>query len=155
MTKDEYKKFCHEEFEKHGFRKTRGMYYRNSQHDLLCALKLQGSFDTGCYINCYYFIGKFENPKEYPKREEYDLYGRPVNVPSKDTYRGQYFMTPLIVYKHYTKEEIKPYFDKAFEEVIMPPIMSGKQELIKRIEQWDFPLPFVKNEEEVRCKLYS
>ena len=155
MNKDEYRKFCHEEFIKRGFKRQKGMYYLSNQDGLLCALRLQGSYGAAYYVNCYYFIGNYSNPKEYPSHSEFDLYDRPITVLSRDTYKGEHFMTALIEFEKYTVEELLPYFNQAFEEIIMPPLVNGKQELLMNIERWGFPLPFVKSKEEVMQKLYT
>ena len=156
MDTSEYKNFCHEEFIKHGFNKQKEMYYHSSNLGLLCALRLQkSSYGAAYYINCYYFIGSYSNPKEYPSHPEFDLYDRPICVLSKDTYKGEHFMTALIEVEKYTVEELLPYFDQAFDEKIMPPLVNGKQELLMHIERWGFPLPFVKSKEEVMQKLYT
>lgn len=155
MDKCEYKKFCHDEFAKRGFKKQKGMYFLLSKDGLLCALRLQGSYGAAYYINCYYFIGNHGSPIDYPSHNNFDLYDRPIRVPSRDTYKGEHFMTPLIEYEKYSAEELLPYFNQAFEEIIMPPLLNGKQELLMNIERWGFPLPFVKSKEEVMQKLYT
>ena len=37
----------------------------------------------------------------------------------------------------YTPEELKPYFDKAFDEFIMPPLLEGKETVLKIMEYYD------------------
>lgn len=136
MTKEEFKQFCHEEFTKHGFQKRRGMYYRKSNLGLLCGLYLQGGYDY-YYINCFYYIGKFDDRKAYPGQYDFDLYSRPICVLSKDTWQGKPFMSALIDYPLYDLDELKPGFDKGFEERILPPLEKGKQELLAHFDEWE------------------
>ena len=153
MDKNEFKKFCHDEFTKREFKKRKNAYYRASEHGLLCVLRLQKSYGEAYYINCSFFIGNFSDPKDYPAREDYDLYDRPICVISRDTYKGEHFMHAMIEYEKYTAEELLPYFTKAFDERIMPPLINGKQELLKQIDLRGFPLKHVKSKEEVLQKL--
>ena len=67
----------------------------------------------------------------------------------------KFSLNALIEFEKYTVEELLPYFNHAFDEVIMPPLINGKQQLLKNIELWEFPLPFVKSKEEVMQKLYT
>lgn len=152
MTKEEFKQFFHEEFVRHGFQKRRSVYYRKSSHDLLCGLYLQGGYDD-YYINCDYFIGKFDNRKAYPGQYDFDLYGRPICVLSKDTFQGKTFMDAMIDYSRYDPEELKPWFDKAFTERILPPLEKGKQELLAHFDEWTTPLVGEKTRESVLKKL--
>jgi len=43
------------------------------------------------------------------------------------TYQGSHFMTDQIEYTEYTEEELRPYFEKAFTEEILPPLILGKK----------------------------
>ena len=153
MDKQEFRSFCHEEFVRRGFKKYRSTYYIYSNCGLLCALWLQSSYGSGYYINCDFFIGYFPDSKTYPSRYDYDLSDRPICVMSKTIYRGKSFMTPLIEYEKYSADELHQYFNKAFTEQIMPPIYLGKEELIKKLDVWNFPDPTIKSEEEILKKL--
>jgi len=139
MEKSNFKKFCHDRFTEHGFKKHRSTYYLASSHGLLCGLTLQGSYGTAYYINCDFFIGNFEDPKSYPSQYDSDLYDRPICVLSKTTYKGEHFMTALIEYEKYTEEELQPFFDQAFNNRIMPPLQNGKQELLMHLDEWELP----------------
>ena len=153
MDKIAFKKFCHDEFTKRGFKKHKSTYYLIRSPGLLCELSLQGSYGAAYYINCDLFLGHYSSPKEYPSHYDSDLHLRAICVLSKDTYKGEHFMTPLIEYEKYTADELLPYFAKAFDEIIMPPLVNGKRELLKNIELWHFPPPFVKTKEDVLQKL--
>ena len=72
----------------------------------------------------------------YPTIYESDYYAR-ISVLSKDIDEGDYYMTDLIKYELYTPEELKPYFDKAFDEFIMPPLLEGKETVLKIMEYYD------------------
>lgn len=45
-------------------------------------------------------------------------------------------MGALIEYEKYDSEEIRPYFDEAFEKYIMPPILEGKRILLEKREHY-------------------
>ena len=135
MTKQEFLDFCHEEFTKRGLKKRKKTYYLNGE-GILVGLYLQKSMAEAYYVEFDFFIGEFKNPKLYPTTYESDYYGR-VCVLSKDIDEGDYYMTALIEYELYTPEELKPYFDKAFDEFIMPPLLEGKETVLKIMEYYD------------------
>lgn len=59
MDKKTFKEFCKNEFEVHGFKKQRNVFYLIG-HDLLCGIDLQKSnYADVYYVNYYYFIGEF------------------------------------------------------------------------------------------------
>mgnify|MGYP003321915049 CR=1 FL=1 len=116
MTKQEFLDFCHEEFTKRGFTKKRkNMYYLQGK-DFLCGLYLQKSMAEAYYINCAYFFDKLSGTK-YPTIYENDWYRRLV-VLSKDTINGEHFMDAMWCYEEYTKEEMLPYLEKEFDEIM-------------------------------------
>lgn len=152
MNKQEFKDFCHSEFIKRGFVKQRSMYYIHGE-DLLCGIYMQKSMAEAYYVNFYFFIGEYENIKSYPKFSECDVYQRIV-VLSKDTIKGEHFMTALIDYEKYTIEEIKPYFDKAFDEYIMPPVLQGKRKILDKKDYYlegDLPSQISKTMKKLEC----
>lgn len=148
MIKEEFKQFCHMVFTQYGFRKKKNMYFQKGTDGLLCGLMLQGGYDY-YYINCYYFIGTFDERKSYPAYYEHDLYGRPICVLSKDTFNGDHFMDAMIEYEEYTEKELMPYFEKAFCEIIMPPLLKGKGEILHQEKKWVTPLDGGKSREEI------
>ena len=54
---------------------------------------------------------------------------------SKEMYQGQPYETDGIDYMFYTADELRPYFEKAFREYIMPPIIHGKKCLYEQTKQ--------------------
>ena len=139
MDKQEFLLFCREEFTKRGFRKVKKGYYLNGPKDILCELDLQKSnFGALYYINYLFFVGT-HNPLEYlPSIYEFDIQGR-IGVMSKtQTYQGKTFMTGQIEYEEYTAEELRPYFDKAFEELILPPVYQGKKYILDNLNKLYF-----------------
>ena len=124
MTKQEFKEFCQIECVKRGFKKKKNMYYLAGS-EVLCGIALQKSSYGPCYYVEYdFFIGKYEAPSHYPTSYEADIYRR-IAVLSKDTVDGQHFMDALIEYEKYDISEIKPYFEQAFDEYILPPVLEG------------------------------
>lgn len=139
MEREEFRIFCHDEFVRRGFKKRKQMYYLQGK-GILCGLSLQKSIAEAYYINCDCFIGDFSNMKSYPSMYDSDYYFR-ICVLSKDIIYGEHFMEACIEYKLYTQEELRKYFDKAFEEHIMPIVVIGKEALLKEIEINDDLLP--------------
>lgn len=127
MTRQEFKDFCNNEFIKRGFEKRKSVYYLEGK-DLLCGLYLQKSISDAYYVEYNFFLESYTNAKKYPTIYDADI-NRRFRVLSKDTYKGKHFMGACIEYELYTKEEIKKYFDKEFEEHIMPIIEGGKERL--------------------------
>lgn len=150
MTKQEFIEFCHYEFTNRGFKKKKKMYYLNGK-DLLCGLDIQKSMGEAFYINYCYFIGRYDDIKQYPSYYDNDLSKR-IEVLSKATYKGEHFMGGLIEYERYTKEELKPYFDEAFDRYIMPPITEGKNIILENKEYY-LKTVFYEEKEELLNKL--
>ena len=134
MTKEEFKQFCHNEFIRRGFVKRRSMYYLKGK-DLLCGLYIQKSIAEAFYVEYDYFIDKYSDIRLYPSMYESDIDIR-ICVLSKQTINGERFMGALIEYERYNIEEIKPYFDEAFDKYIMPPILEGKKILLEKQEHY-------------------
>lgn len=135
MTKKEFLHFCHEEFTRRGFKKKRKMYYLVGE-DVLGGIYLQKSIGEAYYVNCDFFVGKFQNIKTFPSTYEAD-YSKRICVWSKDTFNGQHFMDACIEYELYVEDEVRIYFDIAFESYVMPIINEGKEALLKVMENDD------------------
>ncbi len=134
MDKKEFKEFCKKEFIARGFKKQKNAYYLAGR-DLLCGINLQKSnYGDVYYVNYYYFIGNFENVANYPTHYESDIHGRIVVMSKKQTFQGKQFMTALVEYEEYTEDELRPFFDKEFEEKILPPIYCGKKFILDNLD---------------------
>ena len=151
MDKEQFKEFCKNDFKSRGFKKVKNMFYLPGQ-ELMCGLCLQKSnYGPIYYVNYYYFIGDFRNTNKYPTQYEFDIYGR-IYVMSKRMEKGTYSMTAMIEYGDYTEEDLKPYFDKAFEEILMPPLHFGKKYILDNLgKKYRLSL----RQEEVMQKLQS
>ena len=146
MEKDTFLVFCHNEFSKRGFKKRKSMYYLNGEKDVLCGIWLKKSNFGPEYVVMYYFyVGSFASPKEYPGRFDFDLTGY-IEVMSKITYKGEYFLTGGISYEQYTEQELIPYFENAFNKFILPPVQEGKTYLLMNHNHLGFPVQRDKNE---------
>ena len=133
MDKKQFREFCKNEFKARGFKKQRNMFYLMG-HDLLCGIDLQKSnYGEVYYVNYYYFIGDFENITDYPTHYESDIQGRIVVMSRKQTFQGKHFVTAQVEYEEYTEEELRPYFDRAFEEEILPPVNHGKSFILDNL----------------------
>ena len=142
MDKNEFKAFCKKEFYKRGYRKIKNMYYLCGNRGVMSGLKLQKSnFGEEYYVNFYFFIGNFENTPSslYPTLYEYDVYGR-ISVMSKTKHdnQGNSFQTAAIEYEEYTEETLRLYFDKAFDELIFPPVYKGKKYILENLNKLYF-----------------
>ncbi len=133
MDKKQFKDFCKKEFESQGFKKHKNMFYLTGR-DLLCGIYLQKSnFGDVYYVNFYYFIGTFDDVNNFPTRYEYDVYERILVMSKKQTFQGKKFMTAQVEYEEYTEDELRPYFDKEFENRILPPVRKGKKHILDNL----------------------
>ena len=140
MDKNEFKEFCKKEFYKRGYKKIRKMYYLVGTEGVMSGIDLQKSdFGEEYYVNFYFFIGDFQGVSTslYPTLYESDVYSR-ILVMSKtqrDRHTKECFITSGIEYLEYTEETLRPYFDKAFEELILPPVYQGKQYILENLNK--------------------
>ena len=133
MDKNEFKEFCKKEFEARGFKKQKNMFYL-AGHDVLCGICLQKSnYGDVYYVNYCYFIGDFEGVKKYPTYYESDIQSRVLAMSKTSTVGGEHFITSQIEYEEYTEDELRPYFDKEFEERILPPVYQGKKYILDNL----------------------
>lgn len=135
MNKQEFKTFCKNEFFKRGFLKYKNGYYLKGPADILCGIFLQKSdFGNYYYINYCFHI---QNPSDtsIPSYYDMDMDGGRISVLSKTETdkNGNYFMTEQIEHEEYTEDEMKPFFDKVFEERIFPPINFGKKFILDNL----------------------
>ena len=133
MDTKQFKNFCKKEFELRGFKKIKKTFYLVGK-DLLCGIELQNSnYSNSYYINYYFFLGKFDDTSDYPVCYDLDIQGRMVAMSKTQTVRGKHFLTSAIEYEEYTEEELRPYFDRAFEEEILPPVNHGKSFILDNL----------------------
>ena len=94
MEKNEFKRFCDQEFSKRGFIKRKNMYYLSGA-GVLCSLDLQKSnYGEVYYVNYDFYIGNFFSLEDYPvKYDPSDLSGRFTVMSKTQTYHGKTFMT--------------------------------------------------------------
>ena len=152
MDKKRFKEFCQNEFKARGFKKQRNVFYL-AGHDLLCGIDLQKSnYGDVYYVNYFYFIGEFKNITDYPTPYESDIEGRITVMSRKSTFQGKQFMTALIEYGEYTEEELRPFFERALEEEILPPVNRGKSFILDNLGTIYF---LTMHQEEVMQKLKS
>ena len=87
----------------------------------------KSDFSNSFYINYYFFLDKFDDENNYPSRYDLDIYGRIAVMSKTQTINGKHFLTGAIEYEEYTEEELRPFLDRAFEEIILPPVHQGKK----------------------------
>lgn len=132
MTKEEFKKICREEFEKHGFKKHNKAFYLIGK-EVLCGLIFQKSdFSSGYYINVFFCIGDYREAKVLPTRYDHDISDRILTL-SKEKEDGEYYLTALIKYEEYSENELRLLIQKDFQERILPPIIQGKKYIVDRL----------------------
>lgn len=152
MDRKQFKELCKNVFNERGFKKQNHAFYLTGR-DLLCGIDLQkSSFGDIYYVNYYYFIGKYENVANYPTHYESDIQGRIAVMSRKQTLQGKQFMTAQIEYEEYSEDELRPFFEKEFEEKILPPIYLGKKYILENLNTLYF---LTLNQEEVTRKLQS
>ncbi|MBE6788050.1 MAG: DUF4304 domain-containing protein [Ruminococcaceae bacterium] len=150
MDKKQFNTFCKKEFEVRGFKKIKKTFYLLGK-DLLCGIDLQKSdYSNSYYINYYFFIGVFNDTNNYPVCYDLDVQGRILAMSKTQTISGKHFLTSAIEYEEYTEEELRPYFDKEFEERILPPIHKGKKYILDNLGKLYF---LTLRKEEVMQKL--
>ena len=152
MDKNEFKAFCKKEFEARGFKKRKNVFYLLGQ-DLLCGIELSKSnYGNVYYVDFFYCIGNYNESVELPTYYDCDISDR-IGVMSKtQTIRGKYYMTAQIEYEEYTEEELRPFFEKEFEEIILPPVYKGKKYILDNLGKLYF---LTLHKEEVMQKLQS
>lgn len=69
-----------------------------------------------------------------------------------DTIQGEHFLTAQIEYEEYNEDELRYYFDKEFEEKVLPPIRYGKKYILDNLRKL---YRLTLNQEEVMQKLQS
>ena len=152
MDTKQFKDFCKKEFELRGFKKIKKTFYLSGK-DLLCGIELQKSnYSSSYYINYYFFLCKFDDTNEYPVCYDFDVQGRIVAMSKTQTVSGKYFLTSAIEYEEYAEDELRPYFDKEFEERILPPIQQGKKYILENLGRL---YSLTLHKEEVMRKLQS
>ena len=152
MDKIQFMDFCKNEFELQGFKKIKKTFYLSGK-DLLCGIEFQKSnYGNSYYINYYFFLGNFDDTNDYPACYDLDIQGRIVVMSKKQTVSGKHFLTSAIEYEEYTEEELHPYFDKEFEERILPPIHQGKKYILDNLGKL---YSLTLHKEEVMRKLQS
>lgn len=156
MDTKEFQEFCKREFYKRGFKKVKKMYYLDGEKDISCGVYIQRSkYGGGYYVNIDFYIKEINPHLPYPTDSEFDITQR-LAVMSKDTYEGEHYLTALIKHGEYDQGELQPYFDKAFEEWILPAVHEGTKYFAPFFNKPDEQNPFSAyslREEEIRSYL--
>lgn len=133
MDKKQFKEFCKKEFEERGFRKQNNVFYLLGK-DLLCGIELSKSnYGNEYYVDFFYCIGDYGDVVELPVYYDSDIEERIIAMSKTKTLHGKCFLTAMIEYEEYTEEELRPYFDKEFEERILPPVYQGKKYILENL----------------------
>ena len=133
MDKKQFKDFCKKEFEARGFKKKKNVFYLLGQ-ELVCGIELSKSnYGNEYYADFFYCIGDYYKASELPVYYDSDVQERILVLSKAKTVQGKCFLTGMIEYEEYTEEELHPYFDKEFEERILPPIHQGKKYILDNL----------------------
>lgn len=133
MDKKQFRAFCKKEFEERGFKKQDNTFYLLGK-DLLCGIELSKSnYGNEYYVDFFYCIGDYGDVVELPGYYDSDIDERILAMSKTKTVCGKYFLTAMIEYEKYTEEELRPYFDKEFEERILPPVYQGKKYILDNL----------------------
>ena len=151
MNSQEFKEFCRKEFIKRGFVKKKDMFYLHG-NNILCGMRLKKSNYGPCYYVQYnFFIGKHDDSTHYPTHHEADI-RLCILVLSKDTINGRRFMDGLIEYEKYDADELRTYFDHAFEKYILPPVLKDVEILLENQKHY-FASVFPQDRDRVMTKI--
>ena len=102
--------------------------------DLLCGIELSKSnYGNEYYVDFFYCIGDYSEVSELPVYYDCDIEERISAMSKTKTVHGKCFLTAMIEYEEYTEEELRPYFDKEFEERILPPVHRGKKYILDNL----------------------
>lgn len=133
MDKKQFRAFCKKEFEERGFKKQNNVFYLLGK-DLLCGIELSKSnYGNEYYVDFFYCIGDYGDVVELPVYYDSDIEERILAMSKTKTVHGKHFLTSAIEYEEYTEEELRPYFDKEFEERILPPVHQGKKYILENL----------------------
>ena len=68
-----------------------------------------------------------------PDYYDSDIEEKILAMSKTKTVHGECFLTAMIEYEEYTEDELRPYFDKEFEERILPPVYQGKKYILDHL----------------------
>ena len=117
-----FKKHFQNYFQEKGFEKIKNKYYLKDEQ-FVCVIDMQRSYyGPTYYINCLFFIGKFEKPYA-------------INQDSIETYtpfvESRFYFSEKHKYScdylDYTEEELTRIFDDNYSKIIKPPFEEGKK----------------------------
>ena len=133
MDKKQFKTFCKNEFQKRGFTKQNNTFYLVGK-ELLCGIELtKSNYGEVYYVDFFYCIGYYSKDSKFPDYYSSDIVSRFIAMSKTQTVRGKCFLTAMIEYEEYTEEELRPYFNKEFEERVLPPIYQGKKYILDNL----------------------
>ena len=133
MDKKQFKTFCKNEFQKRGFTKQNNTFYLVGK-ELLCGIELtKSNYGEVYYVDFFYCIGDYSKDTKFPDYYSSDIESRFIAMSKTQTVRGKCFLTAMIEYEEYTEEELRPYFNKEFEERVLPPIYQGKKYILDNL----------------------
>lgn len=133
MDNKQFKEFCKNEFIARGFKRIKKIFYLVGK-DLLCGIELSRSnFGNEYYVDFFYCIGDYHAVSDLPVYYDSDVDERILVMSKAKKVKGNHFLTSAIEYEEYTEEELRPYFDKEFEERILPPVYQGKKYILDNL----------------------
>ncbi len=138
MTKEEFKTFCKDEFARRGFRKHKNAYYlKGPDGDLCCLFLTKSNYGPSYYVDCRYNIQSPDDTNLPPYHDtDMQIWGIRVMTKSEHDQSGNTFLSSMIDYEDFTADELKVFFDKDFEEHIMPVIHGGREYVKNNLDKF-------------------
>ncbi len=128
----EFKNLCAKSFGNYGLEKRKKGYFMENNDFLLSIFLQKSNFSMSYYINVGYSI-KGYNMKIPDINDESDQdFSYRIRFPFKDGTEVKYAY--VLKLKDFDIVDIEPYFDKAFEEWILPIFVGGKKEALNNID---------------------
>ncbi len=124
----EFKKLCKDVLKKHGFkRRNDNTFYLEGDKNILCNVYLQhGCFGPYYYIECdFYLISRHQNPVREKENPEGHSVRMKIMSRGDLTEKGKHFMTDMIHYGEYSKEELTERLEDYFRTIAIPPVVEG------------------------------
>ncbi|HAO61384.1 MAG TPA: hypothetical protein DCQ90_05465 [Erysipelotrichaceae bacterium] len=127
----EFKNLCAKSFGNYGLIKRKKGYFMENDDFILSIFLQKSNFSMSYYINVGYSVKGYNMIIPDIKDETDQDFGYRIRFPYKDGTEVKYGYALKL--KDFDTVEIEPYFDKAFEEWILPIFHGGKKEAISNI----------------------
>lgn len=83
----------------------------------------------------FFCIGNYNDGSDLPTYYDSDIQSRVLTMSKTSQIYGNYFMTAQIEYENYSEDELCFWFDKDFNERILPPVQKGKKYILENLDK--------------------